>query len=123
MAEDGHSDSGQCGRRMDEEKHGYPLGLMWADNFGIMSHSKENMERMLRVLIEEASRWDLEPKPASLWWTSTHDAEEKVDMILGTTAGCHNFPFEEKFNILGYAWHSDIQKRRCSVEGEVPKTG
>ena len=39
----------------------------WADDFWIMSHSKENLEQMLRDLLEEASRWDLEPKPASLW--------------------------------------------------------
>ena len=58
---------------------------------------------MLRDLVEEASRWDLVPKPASLWWTSTSDSEEKVDMILCTTSGCHKFPFEEKFKILGYA--------------------
>ena len=27
---------------------------------------------------------DLEPKPASLWWTSTYASEEREDMILGT---------------------------------------
>ena len=160
VAEDGHSDSGQCGRRKDDEKNGYSVLLdiegerahqmcrfMWADNFGIMSHSKENMERMLRVLIEEASRWDLEPKPASLWWTSTHDAEEKVDMILGTTAGCHKFTFRREVQDSGLCnesareiprcrWRknavskqgllegrSEKQKQRRSVEGEVSKTG
>ena len=55
--------------------------FMWAENFGIMSS--------LRDLIEEASRWDLVPKPASLWWTSTYDSEEKVDMNLGTSLGCY----------------------------------
>ena len=52
---------------------------MWADN----SHSKEILEQMLRDLVEEASRWDLENKPASLWWTSTYDPEEKEDTNLG----------------------------------------
>ena len=77
-----------------------------------MSHSKEKMERMLRDLIKEASRWDLVPKPASLWWTSTYDAEEKVDMILGTTAGCHKFPLRRKFKILGCAvnWQGKSQE-------------
>ena len=51
--------------------------FMWADNFWIMSHAKEKLEHMQRDLIEEASRWDVEPKPASLWWTSTYDSEEK----------------------------------------------
>ena len=63
-----------------------------------MSRSEENLEQMLRDLIEEANRWDLVPKPTSLWWTSTYHSEEKVDMILGTTSGCYKFPFEEKSN-------------------------
>ena len=94
---------------------------MWADNFWIMSHSKENMVRMLRDLIELASRWDLVPKPASLWWTSTYDDEEKVDMILDTTAECHKFPFEEKLKILGCALnrqgksHDAIEERMQSA--------
>ena len=55
---------------------------MWADNFWIMSHSKEHLEQMLKDLMEEAAKVDLERKPASLWWTSTHASEEKEDMIL-----------------------------------------
>ena len=66
MAENGHSDSGRCGRRMDAEKKWYSLDLkgerahqicsfMWADNCWILSHSKENLQHMLRELIEEAS--------------------------------------------------------------------
>ena len=45
--------------------------FMWADNFWIMSYSQKNLEQMLRDLIEEASRWDMVPDLASLWWTST----------------------------------------------------
>ena len=58
---------------------------------------------MLRDLIEEASSWDPEPKPASLRWASTYDSEEKSDMNLGTTSGCYTFPFEHTFKILGCA--------------------
>ena len=47
--------------------------FMWADNFGIMSHSKRNLEQMLRDLIEEAEKWEVAPKTASLWWTSTYE--------------------------------------------------
>ena len=46
---------------------------------------------------------DLEPKPASLWWTSTYASEEKSDMILGTSKGCYKFPFEDEFKVLGRA--------------------
>ena len=76
--------------------------FMSAHNFWIMSHTK-SLEQMLRDLIEEANRWDLVPKPASLWWTSTYDSEERVDVTIYTTSGCHKFPFEEKFKILGHA--------------------
>ena len=41
--------------------------------------------------IEEASRWDLVLEPASLWWTSTYDLEERCDLSIHTTSGCHNF--------------------------------
>ena len=57
---------------------------MWADNFWIMSHSKKHLEQMLKDLIE-AAKLDLEPKPASLCWTSTYASEEKEDMIFGTS--------------------------------------
>ena len=120
--------------------------IMWADSFWIMSHSKENLEQMVRDLIEEASRWDLETKPASLWWTSTSDSEEKSDVNLGTTLRCHTFPFEDTFRILGCSdsfredvrcrrrtnavgkqgfleGHSEIQKQRCSMEDNVSKPG
>ena len=75
--------------------------FMWADNFWIMSHSKKHLEQMLKDLIEEAAEVDLEPKPASLLWTSMFTSEEKEDVILGTSKGCYNFPFEDEFRILG----------------------
>ena len=56
-------------------------------------HTQKMLEQMLR-LIEEASRWDLAPKPASLWWTSTYDSEEKSDINLGTSSGCYKFPLK-----------------------------
>ena len=58
--------------------------VMWADNFWIVTHSKGNLH-------------------PNLWRISTHDGEEKVDMIMGTTVGCHKFLFEEKFKILSCA--------------------
>ena len=58
---------------------------------------------MLRDLIEEAGRWDLVPKPTRLWSTGTYDPEERIDVSIYTTTGCHTFLFEEKFRILGCA--------------------
>ena len=111
----------RCLRQGSVETH--RLWQKWKlDNFWIMSHSKWNLEQMLRDLIEEASRWDPVPKPASLWWTSTYDSEEMVDMNLGTTPGCYKFHFEEKFKILGYALnrqgksHDAIEERMQSAK-------
>ena len=67
---------------MDEEKKRSSVGctrirstsnmrFMWADNCLVLSHSKEHQEQMLKYHIEEAGKMDLEPKPASLLWTST----------------------------------------------------
>ena len=80
---------------------------------------------MLKDLIEEAGKVDLEPKPASLWWTSTYASDEKDDMILGTSKGCYKFPFEDEFRILGCVMNRqgktcdavEEQEQGCSVEG------
>ena len=81
--------------------------LMWADDFWIMSHSKRNLEQMLRDLTEEAEKWDLAPKLASLWWTSTYEAEERSEVLVATDGMMYTFPFEEKFKILGCAMNSE----------------
>ena len=70
----------------------------------------------MRGLIAEASKLDLEPKPASLWWTSTYASEEKIDMNLGTTTGCYTFPFEDTFKILGCAMNR--QGKTCDAVEE-----
>ena len=68
--------------------------FMWAGDFWIMSHSKRNLEQMIRGLIEEAAGWDLTPKPASLRWTSSCEPEEKGDLSTDTKSGCHRFSFD-----------------------------
>ena len=68
---------------------------MWADNFWVMSHSKSRLEQMLKDLIQEAKIWDLTPNPASLWWTSTYDSEQKKELMIDTETGSHRIPFEE----------------------------
>ena len=62
------------------------VAFLQTDNLWNISQSKENLEQMLRDLAEEASRRNLKPELASLWWTSTYDSEEKSDTILGTTS-------------------------------------
>ena len=85
------------------EKAHQICSFMWAYHFWIMSHSKTNLEQMLRDLIEEAEKWDLAPKLAILWWTSTHEEEVRHEMIVATNGLMYKFSSEEKFKILGCA--------------------
>ena len=73
----------------------------------MMSHSKK-----------ETGADDLVLKPTSLWWTSTYDLEERIDVSIHTTTGCHKFPFEEKFRILGSAMNRQ-EKSDDAIEERV----
>ena len=64
------------------EKGHQMFSFMLADNFWIVSHSDSNMERMPRDRQEEAGKLDLVPKLASLWWTSTHESEERCFCLI-----------------------------------------
>ena len=79
------------------EKAHQICSFMWADNFWIMSYSKRALEQMLRDLIEEAETWNVAPKPASLWWTSSYEEEERSEVLVATTQLMYKFPYEEKF--------------------------
>ena len=35
--------------------------FVWADNYWIFSQKKENVERIMKDLVEEVERWDIEP--------------------------------------------------------------
>ena len=75
----------------------------------------------MKDLIEEAERWDLEPNPASLWWTSSCTSEKKMDLTIGTKTGHHRVPFEEFFKIRGFSLnrqgktHEGIEERMQSA--------
>ena len=75
----------------------------WAHNFWIVSHSKRNVEQMLRELIEEAEKWRLAPKPESLWWTSTNESDKRSEVLIATNGLMYNFSFDEKLKFLGCA--------------------
>ena len=63
---------------------------------------QEKLEQMLRDLIEAAEKWNVAPKLASLWWTSTYEEEERSEVV-ATTGLMYKFPSEEKIEILGCA--------------------
>ena len=99
---------------MGTEKHGLLLDVkgekvhqicsfVWATNFWIMSHSKRNLEQMLRDLIEEAEKWDLAPKTCKSVWTSTHEEEERSEVLIATNGLMYRFLLLETFKILGCA--------------------
>ena len=81
-----------------------------------MSHSKTHLEHVMKVLIEEAGRWDLEPKLASLWWTGTYASEEMEDITICTRTRRGKIPFEKSFRILGYSFNQAWKTQDCLEE-------
>ena len=77
------------------EKAHQICSFVWADNFWIMSHFKQNLDRMLRDLVEEAEKWTLAPKPASLWWRSTYEEEERSEVLIAANGLRYEFTLEE----------------------------
>ena len=57
-------------------------------------HSKSHLQHMMRDLILEAEKWDLAPKPGSLWWTSTHEPDEKFDLSIVPSRDDIDFPLK-----------------------------
>ena len=71
---------------------------------------------MLRDLIEEAEKWELAPKAASQWWTSTYEPAERSGLSIDTKSGLHNFLFDGKFKILGCAMFRQGKTHDAIVE-------
>ena len=56
---------------------------------------------MVDDIIEELLDLDMELKPESLWWTSTHKHEDIRTLTVGSR------PFCEFVDVLGYRFHRD----------------
>ena len=76
--------------------------LCWRTTGRIQSHSKTHLDQMMTDFIQEAERWDLELKPASLRWRSTFADEKMDDIEIRAKTRLHKLPFEKKFTILGH---------------------
>ena len=50
--------------------------FVWADNFWIVSQSKNTWSKCFNICLKKASKVDLEPKPVSLRWTRTYALED-----------------------------------------------
>ena len=59
----------------------------------------------MKNLIEAAERQDVEPNPASLWWTSTTADEMMDDITISTRTGRHKIRNEKSFRFLGYSFN------------------
>ena len=63
---------------------------------------------MVNGIIEELMDLDLEPKPESLLWTSTHKHEDTTTLRVGSRGRAWELPFREVvFELLGYRYHRD----------------
>ena len=130
---------------MDKEKKGILLDMegerthqicsfLWADNFWIMSHSKEHLEQMLRDLIEEANRWDKKPGYSSEEKIFGHNGLLQIslggyiqDVGLCCESSRENVRCCRRTDAVGKQGlldgHCDIQEQICSVEGKVSTSG
>ena len=121
--------------------------FMWADNFWITSHSKSILGQMQRDLIEEAEKWDLAPKLASPWWTSTCETWREVWSSNWHQVGTSQISLWRKIQDLGMCYESarnsawrywrknairkqclverceNLQKWKCAVVNQVSKNG
>ena len=70
----------------------------------------------MKDLIEEAERWDLEPKSASLWWTGTYADEKMEDMLIKTKTGVPKLPFEKVVRDSGITFFNSEGKVQDSLE-------
>ena len=49
--------------------------MMWADSHWLSRDDKEKLTWMVHDIIEDLMDLDMDPKPESLWWTSTYKDE------------------------------------------------
>ena len=59
--------------------------MMWAENFQIFGDDRANLKSMVNDIIDEVMDVEVEPEPESLWWTSTHKAEDGGTVEVGGT--------------------------------------
>ena len=62
---------------------------------------------MANDIIEELLDLDMEPKPESVWWTSTSKCEIMTTLRVGSRGKGWDLPFLEVFEVLGYRCHRD----------------
>ena len=76
---------------------------------------------MVNDIIEELLDLDMEPKPESLWWTSTYKGEDMRTLRVGGRDKVWDLPFCEVSDVFGYRFHRDgkgfqgAERRMCKA--------
>ena len=101
-------------------------GMMWADNFWLFSDSREKLICMMNDIIEELLDLNMEPKPESLWWTSTNKHEDMRTLRVEGRDKMWHLPVCEVFDVFRYRFHRDGKGFRpekcvkpCEAGGET----
>ena len=50
---------------------------------GYCAHHRENLVHVVNEIIEDLLNLDMEPKPESLWWTSSYEEEDQLTLKVG----------------------------------------
>ena len=67
-----------------QHDNGYTLrGMMWADNYWLFSDHSKKLICTVNDIIEGLLDLDVEPKPGSLWWTSTRKDDDMRTLRVG----------------------------------------
>ena len=79
--------------------------MMWADNYWLFCHDRKILVHMVNDIIEELLVLDMEPKPESLWWTCSYEAEKQLTLKVAGRGKEWTLPFVEVFDVLGYRFN------------------
>ena len=74
-------------------------GVMWADSYCLFSDDEEKL-MWVNDILEELLDLDMEPKPESLWWMSTHTDEDERMLKVERRGKSWDLPFVEAFDFL-----------------------
>ena len=64
--------------------------------------SSNDKDMFTWMVIEELMDLDMEPRPVTLWWTSTYKADGGKTLQVGGKGKSWEMPFVEEFDPLGY---------------------
>ena len=86
-------------------------GMVWADSYWLFCDNKEKLVCMVNDITGERLDLDMEPKPESLWWTSTYKDEGAATLKRGKI---WDLPSSELFDVLGCRFHRDAKGFQCT---------